>query len=162
LRFWVSLCAVFLLVCLVVGVLPVFAAGSEDAVAAVSSADGALRGAFLAVSGAEGSGANVSGLMGRLTEAGGALTGAKAALENGDYADAVSQAGECVSLASGVVEDAGVLKSDAVATASGWWITVSLSVVGSAVFVAVLFLAWRWFRRFYAAKLLGSRPEVVE
>jgi hypothetical protein len=161
LRCWVSLCAVFLVVFLVFGVFPVFAAGSEDAVAAVANADGALRGAFVAVSDAERAGANVSGLMGRLTEAGSALTGARVALENGDYGDAVSRAGVCTSLASGVVGDAGVLKGDAVAVASGWWLTVSLSAVGSAVFVAVLFLVWRWFRRFYEAKLLESRPEVV-
>jgi hypothetical protein len=100
--------------------------------------------------------------MGRLNEAGDALAGARAALNMENYGDAVSRAGVCKSLVSGVVGDADVLKTDALAMASGWWITMSFSVVGSAVFVVVLFLAWRWFRRSYAAKLLESRPEVVE
>jgi hypothetical protein len=121
-----------------------------------------LRGAFVHVSDAEGAGANVSGLMGRLNEAGDALASAKAALEMENYGDAVSRADLCKSLASGVVGDADALKTDALATKSSWWMTVSFSVAGSAVFVVVLFLAWRWFRRFYAAKLLESRPEVVE
>jgi uncharacterized membrane protein YeaQ/YmgE (transglycosylase-associated protein family) len=79
-----------------------------------------------------------------------------------NYSDAVSRAGVCKSLVSGVVGDADALKTDALATKSSWWITMSFSVVGSVVFVVVLFLVWRWVRRFYAAKLLESRPEVVE
>jgi hypothetical protein len=113
------------------------------------------------VSDAEAAGANVSGLMGRLNEAGGALTSAGVALAVGNYSDAVSLAGTCTSLADGVSRDAGVLKSDSVARAADWMLTVSFSAVGAAVFVAVLFLVWRWFRRVYGEKLFESRPEVV-
>jgi hypothetical protein len=162
LRFWVGVLVFVIVVWLVLSVPRAFAAGSGEADLAVSDADAALRAAFVHVSDAEKAGANVSGLMGRLNEAGDALASARAALEMGNYSDAVSRADLCKSLVSGVVGDADALKSDAVATASGWWITVSFSVVGSAVFVAVLFLVWRWFRRFYAAKLLESRLEVVE
>jgi hypothetical protein len=162
LRFWVGVLVFVIVVWLVLSVPQAFAAGSGEADLAISDADDALRGAFVHVSDAEGAGANVSGLMGRLNEAGDALASARAALEMENYSDAVSRADLCMSLAIGVVEDAGVLKADAVATASGWWITISFSVVGSVVFVVVLFLVWRWFRRFYAAKLLESRPEVVE
>lgn len=161
LRFWVGVLVFVVVVWLVLSVPRAFAAGSGEADLAVSDADDALRGAFVHVSDAEGAGANVSGLMGRLNEAGDALASARAALEMENYSDAVSRAGVCKSLVSGVVGDADALKT-AVATASGWWITVSFSVVGSAVFIVVLFLVWRWFRRFYAAKLLESRLEVVE
>jgi len=147
--------------CLAVNVLPVSAVGPGEADAAVADADGALRGAFVAASDAESVGANVSGLMGRLTEAGAALTGAKVALASGNYSHAVSWAGTCKALAEGVSGDAGVLKSDSVARAAGWWLAVSFGVVGAAVFVAVLFLVWRWFRRVYGGKLLESRPEVA-
>jgi hypothetical protein len=61
----------------------------------------------------------------------------------------------------GVVLDAGVLKNDAVVQASRWWVTVLLSVTGSVVFVVALFLVWRRFKRYYADRLLGSRPEVA-
>jgi hypothetical protein len=162
LRCWISLFAVVFVACLVLNVPRAFAVGSEEAALAVSDADGALRGAFVAVSDAERVGANVSGLMGRLNEAGDALASARTALEMENYNDAVSRADLCKSLVSGVVGDADALKADALGTKSSWWITMSFSVVGSVVFVVVLFLAWRWVRRFYAAKLLESRPEVVE
>jgi hypothetical protein len=137
------------------------AAGFEEASVAVADADGALRGAFVAVLDAENAGANVSGFVGRMNDAGVALTGARVALAAGTYSDAVDRAGECRILADGVVLDAGVLKNDAVAQASFWWVTVLLSVTGSVVFVAILSLVWRRFKRYYADKLLGSRPEVA-
>jgi len=40
-------------------------------------------------------------------------------------------------------------------------VTVLLSVTGSVVFVVVLFLVWRRFKRYYADRLLGCRPEVA-
>jgi hypothetical protein len=135
--------------------------GAEEASVAVADADTALRGAFDALLGAESAGANVSGLMGRLNEAGVALTGANVALASGNYSDAVGRAGECRGLADSVVLDAGVLKNDAAAQASRWWVTVLLSVTGSVVFVVVLFLVWRRFKRYYSDRLLGCRPEVA-
>jgi hypothetical protein len=153
--------AVALLASFVLSVPKTFAVGSDEAGLAVSDADDALRGAFVHVSDAEGAGANVSGLMGGLNEAGDALAGARAALEMENYSDAVSRADLCESLVSGVVGDAGVLKADALATKSSWWITVSFSVVGSVVFVVVLFFVWGWFKRVYAEKLLKMKPEVA-
>jgi hypothetical protein len=137
------------------------AIGAEEASAVVADADLALRGAFVAVLDAESAGANVSGLIGRLNEAGVALTGARVALAAGNYGDAVSRAGECRGLGASVVLDAGVLKNDAVAQASLWWVRMLLSVVGSVVFVVVLFFVWLRFKRYYADKLLGCRPEVA-
>ena len=137
------------------------AIGAEEASVAVTDADGALRGAFGTVSDAESAGANVSGLIGRLNDAGVALTGAKVALDAGNYSDAFSRAGECRGLADGVVLDAGVLKNDAAAQASLWWVTVLLDVTGSVVFVVILFLVWRRFKRYYSDRLLGCRPEVA-
>ncbi len=127
----------------------------------VAGADQALRAAFRSVLDAEQSGANVSALLPRLNEAGSALTVAEEALTAGNYSDAAVSAGVCKSLANGVEGDAVVLKSDAVAAAGNWWVTVVLSVVGSVVFVGVLFFVWRRFRRGYLKRMLGSRPEVT-
>lgn len=160
-RFWVSLFAVLLVACLVFSVPWACAVGPEEASGAVADADRSLRDSFRVVSDAEAFGANVSGLMGRLNEAGAALTSAGVALVAGNYSGAVSLVGTCKALAEGVSGDAGVLKSDAVARAAGWRLTVSFSAVGAAVFVAALFLVWRWFRRTYERKLLESRPEVA-
>jgi hypothetical protein len=161
LRWWVNVFAVLAVVCLMFSVPCGLTVGAEEASVAVADADGALRGAFGAVLDAERAGANVSGLIGRMNEAGVALTGARVALAAGNYSDAVSRAGECRGLADGVVLDAGVLKNDAAAQASLWWVTVLLGVTGSVVFVVILFLVWRRFKRYYADRLLGSRPEVV-
>jgi hypothetical protein len=90
-----------------------------------------------------------------------ALTGANVALAAGNYSDAVGRADECKGLADGVFSDAGVLKNDAAAQASLWWVTVLLGVTGSVVFVVVLFLVWRRFKRYYSDRLLGCRPEVA-
>lgn len=160
-RWWVNVLAVLAIVCLMFSVPCGLAVGFEEASVAVADADIALRGAFDAVSDAESAGANVSGLMGRLNEAGVALTGARVALAAGNYSDAVGRAGECRGLADGVVLDAGVLKNDAAAQASLWWVTVLLGVTGSVVFVVVLFLVWLRFKRYYADRLLGYRPEVA-
>lgn len=161
LRCWVSFFAVLVTACLVLNAPRAFSAGSAEAAAAVSDADNALRGAFVAALDAESAGANVSGLMGRMNSAGVALTEAQVALTAGNYSDAVSRASECKGLADGVFSDADMLKGDAVSQASKWWVTVLLSVAGSVMFVVVLFFVWRRFRRSYADKLLGSRPEVV-
>jgi len=161
LRWLVNVFAVLAVVCLVFSVPLGLAIGAEEASAVVADADTALRGAFTAALNAESVGVNVSGLMGRMNDAGVALTGARVALAAGNYSDAVSRAGECKGLADGVAADAGVLKNDAAAQASLWWVTVLLSVTGSVVFVVVLFLVWRRFKRYYADRLLGCRPEVA-
>jgi len=150
-----------LVACLVSSVPWACAVGPEEASGAFADADRSLRDAFRVVSDAEAFGVNVSGLLGRLNEAGGALTSAGVALAAGNYSGAVSLAGTCRALAEGVSGYAGVLKSDAVARAAGWWLTVSFSAVGAALFVATLLLVWRWFRRTYEGKLLESRPEAV-
>ena len=160
-RWWVNVSAVLAIACLMFSVPLGLAVGAEEASAAVTDADTALRGAFAAALNAESAGTNVSGLIGRLNEAGVALTGARVALAAGNYGDAVGRAGECKGLADIVVLDAGLLKNDAAAQASRWWVTVLLGVTGSVVFVVVLFLVWRRFKRYYADKLLGCRPEVA-
>jgi hypothetical protein len=137
------------------------AVSPEEASAAVANAEGSLHDAFRMVVDAEAMGANVLALMERLNQVGDALTGAEVALAAADYSEATSKAEVCKILADGVSGDAGVLKSDAVAKASGWWVTVSFSVVGAAAFLAVLFFVWRRLRWGYEEKVFESRPEAV-
>jgi hypothetical protein len=148
-------------VCVLCFVRGVFAVTFQEASDQVAAADQALRVAFNGVLDAEQSGANVSVLLSRLNEAGVALSGAEVALKAGNYSDAVSGALTCKSLAIDAGEDALALKNDAVAASGYWWVTVLLSWVVSVVFVGVLFFVWRWFRRGYVKKMLGSRPEVT-
>jgi len=155
----------FLLVIALVGLFlhGVFIArGADEASSSVGEADVAVRQAFDATLDAERAGANVSGLILRLSEAGGILVEAEMALGNGNSSEAASKAGQCIGIAESVKGDADVLKASALDEAQTvFWTSLTFSVVGIAVFVAVLVLVWRWFKRGYVRKMLGLKPEVA-
>jgi hypothetical protein len=139
----------------------VLAVNSDEATAAVSNADYALQKAFASISDAENAGANVSALMARLTEAGKELTAGMAALSSGNYSDSVDHANTSLSLSNPVSADAVALKEAAIVNAStNWWTMLSFSVIGSVVFVGLLFVIWSRFKRFYKNRFLRSRLEV--
>jgi membrane protein implicated in regulation of membrane protease activity len=134
----------------------------DESSSSVGDAQCALKQAFTFVLDAESAGANVSGLILRLNEAGTILGEAEIALNNGNSSEAASEAGQCVSIADGVKNDAVALKASALdeaRTTSRTYLTYS--VTGVAVFVVVLAVAWHRFRRGYVGKALGARPEVV-
>jgi ribosomal protein L35AE/L33A len=136
--------------------------GASEASENVEGADGALRKAFNATLEAERVGANISGLILRLNEAEGVLREAEIALANGNLSEAFNEAGQCVGIAESVKSDAGVLKALALDEAQRvFGPSLTFSVVSIAVFVVVLVLVWRRFRRGYPGKVLGMRPEVV-
>jgi len=139
----------------------VWGSSRDDAVKRVDEADDALGRAFVVVSGAEGAGADVSGLLVRLNEASGLYSSAELALQSGNYSLAVEKAGDCVGLADGVFGDAGVLMGEALDAAAGWWRVVVFSVVGACVFVGVLAVVWVYARRRFAGSVLGLKPEVT-
>ena len=135
--------------------------GVDDAAASVADADVAVRRAFDAALDAERAGANVSGLLVRLNDAGAVLGEAEVALSNGNLSDAAGKAGTCISMAQSVVSDAGALRTWALDGARTWWWTyLAFSVVGIGVFVVVLAVVWRRFKRGYVGNVLGMKPEV--
>lgn len=161
-RLWASLLIVGLVFAFVSSVMPRgFAVASQDAVSSIATADAALRSAFVNAFDAEQSSADVSSLLVRLNDAGGNLTSAEAALDEGNYLDAINLANTCKSVADSVSSDASVLKADAVAAAGLWWQTMLFSVVGSVVFVLVLFLVWRRFRGGYVKHMKANGPGVT-
>lgn len=128
----------------------------------VSEADAALKQAFAAVLDAESAGAKVSGFILRLNEAGTILGQAEIALSNGNSSEASSEAGQCVTIAEGVKSEVPALKASALDEArTTFWMYLSFSVVGVAVFVVVMAVVWRRFRRGYVGKVLGAKPGVV-
>jgi len=154
-----------LLVLMVAGLLsfgPLCVRGTGDASASVGEADVAVRQAFNATLDAERAGANVSGLILRLNEAGEILTEAEMALGTGNSSEAASKAVQCIGIAESVKGDAVVLKASALDEAQTvFWMSLTFSVVGIAVFVVVLMLVWRWFKGGYVRKMLGMKPEVA-
>jgi len=154
-----------LLVLMVAGLLsfgPLCVRGTGDASASVGEADVAVRQAFNATLDAERAGANVSGLILRLNEAGGILVEAEMALGKGNSSEAFSKAGQCVGIAESVRSDADALRVSALDEAQTvFWTYLTFSVAGIAAFVVVLALVWRRFKRGYVRKVLGMRPEVA-
>jgi hypothetical protein len=155
----------FLLVLALVGLFShgVFVVrGADEASSNVGEADVAVRQAFNATLDAERAGANVSGLIVRLNEAGGILTEAEIALGNGNSGEAASKAVQCIGIAESVKGDADVLKASALEKAQTvFWASLTFSVVGIVVFVVVLALVWRWFKGGYVRRMLGMKPEVA-
>jgi hypothetical protein len=155
----------FLLVIALVGLFShgVFVVrGADEASSSVGKADVAVRQAFNATLEAERAGANVSGLILRLNEAGEILVEAEMALGNGNSSEAASKAGQCIGIAESVKGDADVLKASALDGArTVFWASLAFSVVGIAVLVAVLEFVWRRFKRGYVKKMLGLKPEVA-
>jgi hypothetical protein len=141
---------------------PLCVKGIGEASSSVGEAEVAVRQAFNATLEAERAGGNVSGLIVRLDEAGGLLDEAEIALRNGNSSEAADNASLCMGIAESVKSDADVLKASALDQAQTVFkMYLAFSVVGIAVFVVVLVLVWRWFKRGYVRKILGMKPEVA-
>ena len=137
-------------------------ASQSVAEANVAEANATVCRAFNATLEAERAGANVSGLILRLNEAGTVLGEAEIALGNGNSTEASSEAGQCVGLAESVRGDADALRASALGEGrTVFWVYLVFSCVGIAVFVVVLVLVWRRFKRGYVGKTLGMKPEVA-
>jgi len=155
----------FLLVLVLVGLFShgVFVVrGADGASSSVGEADVAVRRAFNATLDAERAGANVSGLMAKLNEAGELLAEAETAYRVGNFSEAVGKADQCYMLVDGVIGEASSLKSSALADAQARFSsTLMFSLAGAVVFVTALILIWVLFKPFYAKKLLKMKPEVA-
>jgi hypothetical protein len=134
-------------------------------VLAASSLDGAealVCQVFETVLEAEEAGANVSGLMADLNEAGALLAEAEILRRHGDLDEAADVAEQAVVIANDVESEALELKNLALVNRqSVFWFSSVCSLVGVSVFLIVLFFVWGWFRRVYVRRLLRMKPEVV-
>ena len=157
-----SLCLVLFLFCFVAERFPLAVCGSDDVVLRISGAESAVGQAYVAVSEAEGAGANVSGLVAKLNEAGELLARANTAFRAGDSANADSLVGQCLVSVDGIVVDAKALKGQAESAGqSRLFLTVALSSVGLSVLFVVSLFAWRFLKWRYIKRVLGMKPEEV-
>jgi hypothetical protein len=156
------LCLAILLFCSVAVRLQSSVYGDDDVAAKISEAESAVGQAFVAVLDAERAGANVSGLVVKLHEAGVFLAGANVAFRAGDYVNASLLAKQCLDFVDGVAADADVLKGQAESESQNrLFLTAALSSVGlSVLFVAGLFV-WRFLKGRYVRRVLGMKPEKV-
>jgi len=140
----------------------VLGASHYEADGSIRLAEESLSVAFKTVLGAEAAGANVSALIVRLNEAAGLLSGAEVQVKNGGFSEAIGLAGRSAKIAEDVRDEALGLRSSALVYRD-FVFKVSLigSVVGVSVFLVFMWSLWRWFKGYYARRVLGLRPEVA-
>jgi hypothetical protein len=138
-------------------------AQTDQTASKLQSANTAVERAFNIVLDAEKAGANVADLLAQLNVVAGVLAQAENSYRAGDFNKAAIQADSVLTIAQEVTTSAQVAKQTAlVSSQNGFWLTIAFTVIGAFVFVLVLFLVWRRFKRGYMKKLLGLKPEVVE
>lgn len=164
-RRWAETVVLAAMVLMVMGLLSrqsLVVMGSDGASSSIGQAEAAIRQAFNATVYAERAGANVSGLIARLNEAGDLLTRAEVAYGNGDLGQAEELAGQSLTAANSVRGDALTMRDSAYAAARS---SISMSLFSWAlafpVFILLLGIGWSLFKRFYARRLMKSRPEVA-
>jgi len=139
-----------------------FAEASKDvAASALTDAEGVVASAYQAVLKAEEAGANISGLLVQLNEAGGFLARARMAYDFGDFEEATGLAN--LSRNSGIeVENAAVKLKDSAffERVQRMWFMMIGSIVGAVLIFLGSFWVWRVFKRRYNRRVLMMKPEV--
>jgi len=154
--------SIFLCLLFTVSVPRVYASDKDDAAVVVSNAEEVLGVAFESVLEAEQAGADVSGLLGRMSLGGEYLGEANVRYRAGAYEEAVLFAGLCIETVDSVWGEAVELSGKAERLGE---IDFVVRLFGSAVAVVVVgvtgFVAWRVFRRRYLERVFELKPEVV-
>lgn len=121
----------------------VFAVGEAEAGSAVAAAEGRVVVCYRAVADADEVGANVTGLLVVLDEAGLLLSRADLAYESGDFDSAFDYAVQSREKLDGFVVEADALRDDAIQQRSwDFMVNVVGSVVGAVVVVCGGFIVW--------------------
>ncbi len=105
----------------------------------------------------------LSSLLVQLNVAAGDLAQAENSYQAGESTAAGAQADSVLPITQQVTVSAQHAEQTALVSGqNAFWSTISFTVIGSFVFVLILFLIWRRFKGGYMEKLLGSKPEVAE
>lgn len=136
---------------------------AENGRSSLESAEASVNQAYVAVLAAERAGGNVSGLLVQFNVAAGLLAEAENAYRFGSPNLVSAKAGEAITIANAVQNEASRLKEASLAGAqTAFWLTLVFSIVGAVVFSVILFYLWRWFKRFYVKRMLNMKPELTE
>ena len=140
----------------------VFSGHAQDQDTSVQIAKEGLSSAFLVVSEAEGAGANVSGLIFKLNEAGRLLAEGEIAYRHGKIDESDRKAKSSTSISNNIKSEALNLKELALADAYRiLWLNLLYSSLGSIIFVIVLYFVWTRFKHAYTEKRLTMKPEAA-
>jgi hypothetical protein len=144
-------------------VFRVGASSGDVAASAISRAEGVVVSAYEAVLEAEQAGADVSGLLVRLNEAGELLAEAQVAFRLGGFDEAVVSANLCSEIGESVESEADELWVKAYGSrVTGIWLTMTGSLVSMDAVVLGSFLGWRVFKRRYIRRVSRMKPEVAK
>jgi hypothetical protein len=155
--------AIFLLVVLSFHVpVVVYGINVDDAAKSVQAAQEAVSSAFVVVSDAERAGANVSGALEELSGAVDLLSRAEIQLKGGDAAGAVEAANSSFNMAEEIAAQASSLKASTLADhESSLMLSLVIFPAGIVVFLSLMVLFWRRFRRHYVRRIMDMRPVVI-
>ena len=158
LRFLVGLIWV-LLFCLVIS--RAFAVSSDEAEAAISRAESRMSLAYKSVLEAERAGANVSGLLFKLSNGSTLLSRAQMQYRIGNFSEAADFANQCFDSLDGIEDEAGTLRDNAVTEKKQ---RMLISAVGSTFAIGAVLcvgvFGWRFFKDRYCRRVLKMKPEV--
>ena len=128
----------------------------------LQGANDAVNQAYSAVLDAENVGANVTDMLVQINTAQGILALADNSFRTGDFNTAATQADSVLPIAQQVTLDAQNAKQTAIVSSqNAFWSTIAFTVIGVFVFVLVLFLVWRLFKRSYIKSLSDAKPLLV-
>jgi multidrug efflux pump subunit AcrB len=136
-------------------------AQTDQTASKLQVANSAVGQAFSAVLDAEKAGANVTVLLDQLNYAATILAQAENSDRTGNSTAAAAQADSVLPFAQEVTALAQDAKQAALVSGQNTvWFTLAFTVIVGFVFVLVLFLVWRRFKRGYVDGLSESKPEV--
>ncbi|HUK85566.1 MAG TPA: hypothetical protein VLU95_06875 [Candidatus Acidoferrum sp.] len=129
----------------------------------IDLANSSMETAFTNVQAAQQVGANVTQLLARLNNGAVLLTQAINSYNGGNMANVTINAENARSIADQVNNDAINLKNNTInQSKNNFLLTTLLSVIAASIFVFLLVLVWRRFKRSYLNKKLALRPEGAE
>jgi hypothetical protein len=135
-------------------------ASQSDAVAAIAAAEERLVQGYEAVAEADAVGANVTGLVGQLNQAGDSLSRAELLSRGGSFDAAVTLARQSEGALDGVLVEAEVLMEQAIlANYQDFLVNVVGSSVGAIAVVSSGVAAWWWFTRRERGAEPPSKPD---
>jgi predicted PurR-regulated permease PerM len=127
----------------------------------LEAATASVNQAFISISAAEKAGANITSLLKQLNNANDLLAQAENAYRTGDNNATASDASAVIPITQQVTVEAQTAKQNALTSAqNSFWSSAVITLVVAVVFVSVLFLTWRWFRRNYIRHMSELKPEV--
>jgi hypothetical protein len=137
-------------------------AQTDQATSKLQAANMAVDQAFIAVLDAEKTGANVTELLSQLNYAQDVLARAENSYRVGDLNRAGIQADNVLPIAQQVTSKAQNARLSAtVNELNAFHATIAFTVIGCVVFVLVLFMVWRLFKRRYIKNMLEAKPGLV-